>query len=283
MLVLVLGAAAWAADCPEPTTAGALSSQLAAAEKAVVESPGDFAGLLSEIDETVACLGEVATPALAARLHRLHGIEVAQRDELAALPSFLAARAIEPDAALVPGVDLSASPVGEAYGSVDPGKAAKESVPAPAAGALVLDGSRTQTRGRDLPVLFQIEGADGVLASSYVGAGAPLPAYDAAPPPPVAPPLAPGEDLAEAPAPSARKGGPSKGLLWSGVGIGLLAGGLYGGALAARGDFDDLPHGVARDEAEGLQSRANTLVVASAASLGVSFGLVGTSFAVGGR
>ncbi len=283
MFLLVLGAVAWAGECAEATTAATVASQLEAAEQAVSESADTFAAQLARVETSVDCLGEVAPPSLAARLHRLHGIGQARSDELAALPWFLAARAIEPDAPLVQGADLSKSPLGEAYDSVDPRTIAKESVPAPAEGALVLDGARTLTRGRDLPVLFQLEGADGVTASVYVGAGQPLPPYPAAPPPPV--PAPPGSDLAAAPpaAPAANRGGPHRGLLWSGVGVGLLASGLFAGSHAALSRFDALPVGSSREDAEGLQSTTNTLTLASAGTFAVSVGLVGTSLLVGGR
>jgi hypothetical protein len=279
LLVLTLIAAASASDCPSPTSPAALDAALDATETTISAAPGEFTGLLAAADQVVACLATPVTPTQAAQLHRLHGIGAESLEELGGLPHFMAARAIEPDAPLAEGTDFSGTVAEEAYQSVDPSRIVRKDIDAVERGGFVLDGTPTLARAKDLPVVFQYEVDGAVTLSRWLAPGAPIPDL---PIEPLAPtPIPESEDgaglskvPAPEPAPRVRAG-----RLWSGVGVGLLAAGLYAGSHVARGRFDELAPGAGqRGEAEGLQTATNAMTLGSGVALTASLTLVGTSF-----
>jgi len=276
---MVMGATvAWAGDCPSSVPLSELEEAVSGAESAVLSGDIDATqARLADLSNLLPCLSEPASPAFAARLHRIQGIAAFLKgDESDALPAFLAARLIEPGAPLLPGGGPSAGPIAEAYRTLNTSLASWEAVAAPADAELLLDGSADLERGVDLPVLFQLMPAEGAPTVRYLPASAPLPEYS----------LAGASASVAAPSevdPPAS--GPRRPMLFTGIGGVVASGVLYGLAWQANQDFEDLraQSDVTFADASAAQARVNRRSAAAVGGFGVSVALVGGAFALGAR
>jgi hypothetical protein len=281
-LTLLLGSALAApAACPVPVGIAAFEARLQAVEDDAAATAEAVPQLVDAAVAAVPCLAAPIPPRTAARLHRLVGLKASLTDELAGLPAFMAARALEPDAPLLSTIDLSDSSPGASYASVDPAQVAWDTPP-PAAGAtLHIDGQSPGRHSKKLPAVVQLAGSSGLRWSHYIRPGEPLPGYPmAAAPAPTPEPSPDGAGLAAAPVPQRTAAAP---LRWSGAGMLAAAGALYGGSWLAHGTIANAEAGsLSAGEAASAQSLTNGLTVASGVGLGVGAGLLGASFLVGG-
>ena len=256
-LSTVLCTAALAAAADEATPAEAVSPAelgelLEQSETAARSGDPAFAAHVDAVLEAIPGLNQTVSPALAARVHRVVGIRAFSEQGVgAALPSFLAARRLEPDQALLPGVELQGTELGTAYQSIDPSRAVVQPLSVPAELQAWVDGRPTPERVQDAPAVVQLTRAQALVASHYLAPGAPLPLPPASPEPPRA----------------------RRAWAWTAGGLGIAAAALAGGAAAVHARFDALPSGPASAaEASRLQSTNQGLAIGALASLGLAVG-----------
>lgn len=285
LLLLMLSTAnAAPADCPSPTTVATLQAQVDAAEADAESTAENLGGLVAEALASVPCLVEPVPSSLAAKLHRMVGLEQARVDEFKALPAFSAARAIEPDTPLTPSGNLGSTTIGKAYDTVDPTRITWTELPAAADGTLRSDGQTPARRSEQLPVLLQLESGSDVLWSHYVAPGAPLPGYTVAAAASVPPPEPVADGDANAPLPPAPTPTRAKAALrWSGLGTAVVGGALYGLGAMELQEFNAQPDGSLTDpQAKGYQRRVNSLSVGGVAGMVMGGALFAVSFKAGG-
>ena len=242
-----------AAACPAGITASVLSERLAAAEDAAGRDPARFSEAATLALALLPCLAEPATPPLAARVHRVAGLAAyAAGDPDTELRAFAAARAADPAIELWPDRFVPGHPLQTDWMAIDPTQGRRVSVPVPATGQTRFDGTPSIDRPVDTPTLFQLVDGERVSLSARLDPAEPLPAY--------------------ATATSASTARMDRVLVWSAVGAGVAAAGLYaGGALLAE-DYRSGTHGDA--ELEDLRASANGLAIASGGVGAVGVGLL---------
>ncbi|MFZ5480722.1 MAG: hypothetical protein ACOZNI_28435 [Myxococcota bacterium] len=182
MSVLVLFSVPSAhAACERAATEGDLDALAGAAERAYAEldEPG-FRAATSGIDAGLACVGEVLSPELIARLHRVEGLgawlaKKADRTTLA----FAAAKVAQP-AYRFPDWLPAASPERAAYERAPTTQPDRVPLPPPADGRLYVDGIAMPDRPATWPYVLQVVDDAGVpRTSAYLWPDEPLPAYPA--------------------------------------------------------------------------------------------------------
>lgn len=274
-MLLLLGARALAAPCPIPATALDLGAGLSAADAAYAAMDAEgFAARRDEARAALDCLAEPLTPMDVAAVHRLEALDgYLARDEVRTFSAYRAALAAQPayrlPSAIAPAGNRLATLYEQAKAAGPPQRVA---VAMPPDTQLFVDGVRAGDRPTDRPAVVQLVGADGrILDTAWLGVEAPLPDWSSfAPSPPAEEASAP---LPAAPVAPARHG-PSLPLL-GGAGLSALAaGGLYGWALASRGEYDDLAQAHTTEELGIVRDRTNALVYASAGA-GVAFAGLG--------
>lgn len=266
ILSLTLGAAL-AADCPEPTSSITLGATLDRAEAAFSDLDTDrFADEMATARKQVPCLDETVAPSLAASLHRFEGLAAflggsTERARMA----FAGARSLEPAYRFPRTVVPEGNPVLADYEAVDPTEGHRVEVPAPAEGAVRLDGRIVTERSTAHPVLFQRTDASGaVAASAYLWPSMSMPSYPVASTAAVAPTEGGGRDGKGFAAPGALG-------LFAGAGAAAITSGvLYGLARGRQSAFDDPTTPYADLPRE--QQAANQLGTASGVALGVAAG-----------
>lgn len=280
MLMLLSWSVAVAADCPDTTTNAEVSSDLQAAllSYAVMDAEA-FAASADLALQKVECLGEKATPQLAASLHRVRGVRaVFEGDVDAGVLSFAAARSIEPDHTLAATLAPTGGKLANAYGAAGTRAPLGRVDLDVQTGAydVWVDGVMSDTRP-DGPYIIQVVENDTPWFSAFVTSGAPsipealLGEEEAASPTPAPVPM-PAPEAPAAPAPAAppavaaapKKG---KGLLWAGLASGGVAAGLYGTAVAGRVSYDSNP-------STGAASLTNGAYFGSVGTAAVSAGLL---------
>ena len=174
--------------CEEDATTADLRIVIEEAEAAYIALDSD--GVRDRLDALAAltpCLSEAIPRPDAARYHRIQGLGAfIGRDSEAASPrAFLAARSIEPDAALPSSLVPDGHPVQRLYTQLSVTDRTFGPLPEPAGGYLLLDGRQDDQRPLSHPVLLQrIQDTGGVAQSAYLWPD------DSLPPFPVAPPVA---------------------------------------------------------------------------------------------
>ncbi len=247
-MILLMARLALAADCVEPATDGQVASEIQAAllSFAVMDDEA-FVAASDRAFGLVDCLGERATPQLAASLHRIRGVRsLFDGDEASARANLTAALGLEPDhtlsATLVPEGGKLATLYAEAGGVV---------VGRTAHGLdgyeVVVDGSVSSTVPEG-PYLVQV-GGEVPSFTAWLAGGLPTLPEGLEPttvPAPV--PRTPAAVAASAPPPAssssaakASREKKGKGLLWAGLASGAVAAGLYGTAIAGRMSYDQAP------------------------------------------
>ena len=242
--------------CPEPTTLATMTSELDAAERAyTAKQPQDFAAAIEELVLVLPCFEALIPPVVAARYHRLRGLDlfVARNTERATM-SFTAARRLEPDYQFPLEMIPENHPVRPLYAGVEPGSGKREHVRKPSSGALYFDG----TAGLDRPLarasLVQVTDTGGsVLATRYLFPTDPMPAYAVT-------------------TAAARRERARVGFLVGAGGALVAAGALFGGATASYQKFYDTAGLNSTDpsELERLRTQTNGLMGGAVAAAGLS-------------
>lgn len=278
-MIPFFAAPAFAAECIARTSTADLSASLTAAETAFEKR--DKPGVIAADDrarESLPCLRDAVTPAVAARYHRVDGLRsFLLQDEGAAIRSFAAARSIEPAYVLPASLLPTAHPARVIYDMAPVAVASFAPLPE-VAGVLRLDGRDLTARPTDRPVIFQLFDEAGAVVTTFcLQATDPLPPLPA----PKAVATAPASDpVPLPPAPVVRKG-PNVPLLAGAAGGLVVSGVLYGIAASVRGEYDTTEHTAANaTRLEELYGANHGLVIGSAAAAGVSVALAATAFVV---
>ncbi len=176
LLLLWIGLAA--AECPNPSSRLDLERALLRLDKAFAEIDTDaLREAQAQIDVAIPCLQEELDPALSASLHRGRALfELDANNRAAAEQAFSAARALEPSHQLR--TDIATDTVLQVYLARDPASGRTAPLPLAAQGRIELDGSPTDKRPLERPVVFQhIDEKGGVQTTAYLLPGEPLPVY----------------------------------------------------------------------------------------------------------
>jgi hypothetical protein len=266
-----------AADpCAERYPTARLDEKLDEGERAFADL--DDETFLRAVDEAALinrCLDGLISPALAARLHWLNGIQLYLRnDHQRSAASLSGARGLETAWALPESV-LPKDHELRAIFDAQPAAAQVEQAPEPAQGQLYFDGRASMARPIDRATVFQLVLADQqVETTAYVFPGDGLPAYATRR-------RNPDRSSAGTAAPRERRRLANPWLL---TGAGLSAGGAVGSWLVARkaeSDFKTYDPDFTLDDLDRLQGRANA-GGATATGLGVAaVGLGVSAFFVG--
>lgn len=169
-------AAAASEGCTERVNPQDWAVQLGQVESAFarLDHPG-FLQSMEVAGRQLSCLGNPVSPELAARYHRLMGLDAFVRhDEESARLAFAAARAADPMGALPPEL----LPVGHVARALSesastPGDAVTLWVPAGT--TYWFDGLASSARPSDRDTLLQVETAGRITQSAHLRAGEPLP------------------------------------------------------------------------------------------------------------
>jgi hypothetical protein len=275
LILLVLSMAK--AACPARSTTADLSAAVVKAQSIYVAMDQDgFNAARAQADALLPCLGELLGPEDAAAYHRLHGLDAyLAEDRLRTLSAFRAAVAIQPGFVLPSTLAPVGNPLYAVYQEArgqPPGAVEPLTVPT---GALAhVDGLRTLSRPMEREAVLQVSASSGeILWTALLPAGAPAPNWEA-----IVPGVSAGATSAAVPPPNEAPPveGPRPRRLTLGVAIGaggaaLASGVLYGLATASRARFDD--PATSYEDVEGLRSRTNAQVVASAGAGVVALGL----------
>ena len=222
-----------------------------------------FSAAATEAREVLPCLSERLTPRMAARVHRLRGVEAfVAGDAPGAEVAFASARAADPSLSmdLVPdGHSLQllwgGTPVSSATRPLDP----------PESGQLFVDGAASEARPTDRPIVAQWVADDAVRFSVWADADTALPSY------PIALDRGPTAEARR----RARRRKIGLGVLGGGAALAVTAGALHAGAAASKATYEaDHPEWT-RDDLLRVKGRTN--------ALGTAAGVVGAcALAVGG-
>lgn len=198
----------------------------------------DLEGFRTATDASAAvlpCLGEPITPADAARAHRIQGLRANLLDqEDRAARAFLAARRVDP-AWRFPDWLPEQHPLRLLYGRMPLEGLVQTPLPRPRSGSLLIDGTPSRDRPKDIPAVVQWLNSDGSVGwSGYMHHDETIVGY------PIRPSLAP--------------------VAWSLAGIGVASLVVSGASLAisagARDEYDDLA--TPPDALDDLRETTNT-------------------------
>ena len=261
MLLLVLEVLAQAA-CPADPAALAGSLQKAEMAFSALDADGTRAAMNEALGEA-ACLSAPIDAALAARLHRDHGLRAfIDGNEAEARLAFAAARAADSSYEFPEGLLPRNHPIRALYDAATTVPATSAPAPKPASGHLDFDGASSQSRPSAWPTVAELIDPSGKdVKSAYLEPG------DALFPYPVATTVA---------ASTHKKHGPSLPLaIVAGASL-VAAGACYGEADVSYNAFWD-PN-TANGDLPGLQAKTNALFYGSVGSgilaLGTGVGAV---------
>ncbi len=166
LLVWIGNAVAAEAGCVEPIEPETFASRLNRVEQAFIGlNQEEFDAELAQAAADLVCLGAPLSPALAARYHRLIGLDqFVRRDEERARLAFAAARAVDPLGALPPRL-LPAGHVARALSESASTPGALTELWLPQGSTLWIDGTVGLARPSDRDTILQLE-VDGVLRTS---------------------------------------------------------------------------------------------------------------------
>lgn len=179
-MVLLLWAATLALGaCEERRSYDDLVAAVADAESAYADLDlTTFHDASVQITETLACLSDLLSPPLAARIHRIAGL-TARMKELPddARLAFVAARSLDPRFRFP-----TESPVTADYLAIPLVVGRNTPVPVPQTGSLYFDGRQGLERPAAWPTLFQrLDGDGSLVATAVLWPEDPLPEYPVAP------------------------------------------------------------------------------------------------------
>lgn len=262
------------ADAACPASDASLQSALDSAQLAFSMMDSDaFATATADAEAQASCLSDPVSPTVAARLHRVLGLQAfVKGDEPAARTAFAAARAIEPDYQFPGSMVPADHPVRQLYSQSLNASDASAELAAPAAGHLEFDGAPGTRRPTERPTLaLLVDDRGGVSSSGYLWPGDPLFSYA---------PATAAVATTTAPKASGGRHGPNLPLTIVAA-ASLVAGGTcFGLAAAAHDKFDAAPD--ERDVLEPLRAKTNTFYFTSIGATVVGVG-TGIGAVVAGR
>ena len=265
--------------CPGLTLGSTLRGAAEQAELAFgATKVPEFQAAISEIESLVPCLMEPVDPDTAALVHRMMGLGAfIERDQDQSRQAFAAARALAPDYAWPEALIPWGHPLLGMYQSLSTEKAKFETVAAPAAGWVYMDGRPSEPRPREWPTIIQVSDADGAIQLSvYLWPSDPLPDYGSVSDviAPIAPePVTTQEStlpITVAATSTTVRTGPRSWLLVTAGGAAVASGVLYG--LASRSNEQYWDPSTSYDDLDAARGRTNGLVLASAGAAGLALG-----------
>ncbi len=254
-----------------------LRASIALAEDAFVELDTEgFARAATDAGYTLSCLEEPLTPLDAAGYHRMKALKafVDGSPEDATL-AFQAVYASQPGYTLPTEMAPIGHPLRAAFDAAlelaEPGAFL---LPRPAAGWVSVDGRRTRTAPDGRPWLFQLFGDDSQVESvAWIPAGDSWPQYDMTVRTPTVTPQGPPAAVTSPP-PEQPRDPIAAALRGSGIGLGVASLAAYGGAFAARNQYEGAIFKGDNDKIRNLHALTNGLTVGAIAGAGVSITLV---------
>lgn len=279
--ILSLASSAFAADCPEQSSAADVTSALSAAEASYVTMDASgFASQLQRAHDLLPCLEDVLSKADVAALYRIDALEdYLAGDSEAARDHFASALGIQPYYKLSSALAVEGNPLQELYDEARTAVGGPTAVVTPPVGALLyVDGVRSDHRPAARAALLQMTAQNGaVLWTALTTLDEPLPDAEALGLPPAPPMMATGSssnglstaqreplevDLPTAPFAIA-----------SGV-LAVSTAVLLGTAMSAKSAYvdPDNPDVTTQADLDALKRRANTT---SWASLGTGLAAAG--------
>jgi hypothetical protein len=266
-------------SCSQLTLGSSIQSAAERAQEAFgATKVGEFQAAIAEVDSLVPCLMEPVDPAVAALVHRMKGLSAfIERDQDKAREAFAAARALEPGYSWPEELIPWGHPLLGLYRALPVEEASFDSVPAPAAGWVYMDGRPSEPRPLEWPVILQVSDAEGAIhLSGYLWPGDPLPEYGldiaaSEPPQPVPTPVAEPElPVTVAATSTTVRTGPRPAWLVGAGAAAVTSGVLYALAARSHGEYwdDQTPY----TELDAARGRTNGLVLASAGAAGVALG-----------
>jgi hypothetical protein len=257
------------AGCPEPVTVAVLDGTVGLAEQSAGRDAQAFGDAVHALRDQLPCLEAVVSPSLAARLHRVEGLQAfVDGAGERALMAFAASNRLDPDYRFPATLFPQAHPVARLWARSCDLEWGWTSAATGDAVALWVDGAHSWQRPDRLPSVAQLVRDHGVVATAYIWPQDDLPL---APPEPA--PVAQLHSTGPAPGhriqvPSQRRAHVPLGIS---AGLTALAGGIsYALALNTASDYRTNPH--SDTELEQLRQRANTLVYVSTGLGGVAVG-----------
>lgn len=275
-LVLVASLAAHAA-CPNELRSTDVASALDTAEAAYANL--EESGLLAAMErahQSIPCVVDPISPSLAARYHRMVGVQrgTSLNDADGSKVAFAAARWIEPARELSWELAPKGHPLRSYYGAINLEDASFDDVEAPRYGRVYFDGKPGTKRPQDWPTIVQLFGEDGAVSETVLLApGDSMPRYELMP------------DTVDVPksGPTARQR-PNRPLLIAGLATGALAGGALAFAAQRRGAYNSAAMEVGdRSRLDATRAQTNTASTVSVALGGAAVLVTGLSFVIPGK
>ena len=249
------------AVCGELVAASDLEARLESAEQSFASLDVDgFVASMDQAELSLPCLAVPMTPELAAHVHRDFGLRAyVDRDPEAAAAAFASARLLEPDFSFSTELLPPDHDIRDVYASRSLVGDAREDVPEPAAGRILLDGKAGAQRPVERPVVFQVvDDANTPSRTAYLNPGDPLPDYA----------KAVVEDVVAVELPSEPLVQPRYVAMGSGA-VAVASGVLYGVAYSQKASLSTTPPDNG-DDLESLIDSNHKLVITSGALAGVA-------------
>lgn len=257
MLLWAATFSAWAATatCPLPTPSATWIAQVDAAEAAFAGADEQgFDQAMTSLAEALPCVDALLGPVVAGRYHRLVGLRLFVRGDVAgAKLAFAAARAADPYGA-IPSAMLPDGHEARDLAAAAATAGARDWVPDPAVGKLHFDGSPGKGRPSDRPTILQVTTKSSLRDTRYLAPGDGFPTY-----------------------PWTDRPGAHRVAAAAGAGFAVLGVAAYAGAIQTHQTFAGTLPDADRDDLLSLQRRANTLVVLS--GTGLAIGAIGVTIA----
>lgn len=186
VILLMMMSPAQASTCPAATDVSSLSALLDAAEKAYWTDlePGVFAEKFKAAEAVLECLGSVVEPRLAARVHRVEGLNAwLASDADATSRSFTAARYLDYEYQFPQELPPTA-PERALFARIAPEPPPTQALVAPKDGSYSFDGTWTNARPLGRPTIYQrIKTDKSVVETLYLKADQAVPGATVAPTP----------------------------------------------------------------------------------------------------
>ncbi|MBT3218994.1 MAG: hypothetical protein HN348_07880 [Proteobacteria bacterium] len=229
--------------------------------------PQRFEEAVVRADETMACMNQLLTPVHCAAYHRLQALATFfAHDDNGTVLHFQAVRATQPGYQLPRTIAPEGHPLRDSFDNAAQFLTDDSfPLPPPETGWLHVDGQRSNDAPSGRPFIFQrFNDGGSVLQTRYLPVGTPMPSYP----------------VAEVPVSGPDRKGIKKALFWSGIGLGVAAVGIYGGAFASRGSYNRAVVDGDEPAIIATHKTTNALVGTAVGSGGVSIALVVTSIAL---
>jgi hypothetical protein len=264
LTTLHLPLTAAAADCPARVPVPTLRDALGSAEAAFsVQDGAKVTQAVAMARASLPCLDAPLTPDDAAHLHRVEALaDFLSRDVEGTVLHYRAVLRLKPDYTLPAGIAPEGGPLRQLFErATQAGAPLLRDVPAPAEGAVLIDGAQVPNAPSNLPFILQRLNAGGAVQTTMLlDPGAELPQYETRrdvelasrlpPPTPPEPPSPGGE--------SARRGGTARRIaLFSAGGVALVGSGIcLAQAGSEKSAYEDLSVTAPADDAWLTRARS---------------------------